>query len=114
MTGPGDASVTHLVALALRDWFVGKIFGQYRQHLSKDWGGGEGMPDDDGAIRGNGFVFDYTAFVAAQRKRSERHVLFLDSFRHSQMLEVFIGQRLALAAQGYNSPDAFELAVSEL
>lgn len=51
-------------------------------------------------------------------QRSERARRFLELFRHSQMYEVFITERLKLAAEGYESPgalqDAFEQKVTAL
>ena len=51
-------------------------------------------------------------------QRSERARRFLELFRHSQMYEVFITERLKLAAEGYEGPgalqDAFEQKVTAL
>ena len=66
--------------------------------------------------RAHGYQFDQEAFVASQR--SERARRFLELFRHSQMYEVFITERLKLAAEGYEGPvavqDAFEQKVTAL
>lgn len=47
--------------------------------------------------------------MASHRRHSTR--AFLEAFRHSQMYEVFITQRLALAAEGYENGDTFEVEV---
>ena len=60
--------------------------------------------------RAHGFRFDHLSFVAAQR-RSEKARVFLDHFRHSQMYEVFVTERLALAAHGFRTTDSFEAKV---
>jgi hypothetical protein len=55
-------------------------------------------------------MFDHAAFIAAQ-KRKDKVAAFLQQFRNSQMQEVFITERLKLAAEGYVSEDPFELKV---
>ena len=50
----------------------------------------------------------------ASHRRSEKARTFLDLLRHSQMYEVFINERLALARSGYQTSDAFEAKVSYL
>lgn len=50
----------------------------------------------------------------ANQRRSERARHFLDLLRHSQMYEVFINERLALAAGGFKTSDAFEAKVTFL
>ena len=69
------------------------------------------MFEADFTHRAHGFRFDHLSFVASHR-RSERARNFLDLLRHSQMYEVFINERLALAAGGYKTSDAFEAKVS--
>ena len=70
----------------------------------------------DVCCRAHGYQFDQEAFVASQR--SERARRFLELFRHSQMYEVFITERLKLAAEGYEGAgsqrDAFEQKVTSL
>lgn len=61
----------------------------------------------DNTIRGSGYVFEHAAFVAHHR-HSERARAFLSAFRHSQMYEVWVQERLALASQGYETDDPFE------
>ena len=63
--------------------------------------------------RAHGFRFDHLSF-AANHRRSEKARNFLDMLRHSQMSEVFINERLALAAGGYKTNDAFEAKISYL
>lgn len=62
------------------------------------------------SCRAHGFRFDHLSFVANQR-RSEKARNFLDLLRHSQLYEVFINERLALAAADYRTSDAFEAKV---
>lgn len=62
--------------------------------------------------RAHGFVFDQGAFTASHR-RKDRVVAFLKQFRNSQMLEVFITERLQLASEGYMTDDPFEIKVAE-
>ena len=62
------------------------------------------------SCRAHGFRFDHLSFVANQR-RSEKARNFLDLLRHSQLYEVFINERLALAAAEYKTSDAFEAKV---
>ena len=60
-------------------------------------------------------MFDLSAFVAG--RRSERAAAFLRQLRHSQLFEVFINERLALAAEGYPldpGGDPFEARVAAL
>ena len=47
----------------------------------------------------------------ANQRRSEKARNFLDLMRHSQLYEVFINERLALAASDYKTSDAFEAKV---
>jgi hypothetical protein len=65
------------------------------------------------ACRAHGYRFDHLSFVAHHR-RSEKARNFLDQMRHSQMYEVFINERLALAAAHYKTNDAFEAKVNFL
>lgn len=48
------------------------------------------------------------------QRRSEKAKKFLDLMRHSQMYEVFINERMALAAGGFQTTDAFEGKVAYL
>lgn len=61
--------------------------------------------------RGDGFQFDQLAFVASQG-RNEKAQNFARLFRHSQLFEVFINERLKLASQDYRTPDNFESKVT--
>ena len=47
----------------------------------------------------------------ANQRRSEKARNFLDLLRHSQLYEVFINERLALAAADFRTSDAFEAKV---
>ncbi|KAK9791805.1 hypothetical protein WJX73_001133 [Symbiochloris irregularis] len=67
------------------------------------------VDDDAGYLRANGWRFHHAGLVASHRRHSTR--AFLEAFRHSQMYEVFITQRLALASMGYNTEDTFEVEV---
>ena len=60
--------------------------------------------------RAHGYRFDHLSFAANQR-RSEKAQNFLGLLRHSQLYEVFINERLALAAADYRTSDAFEAKV---
>ena len=60
--------------------------------------------------RGDGFQFDQLAFVASQG-RNDKAQTFLRLFRHSQLYEVFINERLKLASQDYKTDDNFESKV---
>ena len=62
-------------------------------------------------FRLNGWRFDHLSFVESQR-RSEKAKKFLDLMRHSQMYEVFINERLGLAAGNFQTKDAFESRVA--
>jgi hypothetical protein len=62
--------------------------------------------------RAHGYLFDQAAFIAAHR-RKPKVCAFLQQFRNSQMLEVFITERLKLAAEGYVTEDPFELLVTD-
>ena len=65
-----------------------------------------------GAVcRGDGFQFDQLAFVASQG-RNEKAQNFARLFRHSQLYEVFINERLKLASQDYSTSDNFECKVT--
>ena len=57
-----------------------------------------------------GYRFDHAGFVASHRG-SEQAQEFLQMFRHSQMFEVFITERLQMAADDYKTSDAFETKV---
>ena len=57
-----------------------------------------------------GYRFDHAGFVASHRG-SEQAQEFLQMFRHSQMFEVFITERLQMAADDYKTTDAFEAKV---
>ncbi|EFJ50722.1 hypothetical protein VOLCADRAFT_120590 [Volvox carteri f. nagariensis] len=52
----------------------------------------------DDMLRGHGYYFDQPAFVA--HRRSEAVRAFLNSMRHSQLYEMFVQERLAMAASG--------------
>ncbi|GIL47652.1 hypothetical protein Vafri_4419 [Volvox africanus] len=52
----------------------------------------------DEMLRGHGYYFDQPAFVAHRRSEAVRS--FLSSMRHSQLYEMFIQERLAMAASG--------------
>lgn len=60
--------------------------------------------------RGDGYQFDHLAFVASQG-RNDKAQHFLSLFRHSQLYEVFINERLLLASQDYKTTDTFECKV---
>jgi hypothetical protein len=60
----------------------------------------------------HGYVFDQAAFIAAH-KRKDKLAAFLAAFRNSQMLEVFVTERLKLASEGYVTEDPFELKVGQ-
>lgn len=62
------------------------------------------------ACSAHGFMFDHGAFAAAHQRKA-RVAAFLQLFRASQMLEVFITERLRLASEGYATDDPFELKV---
>lgn len=65
-----------------------------------------------GAVcRGDGFQFDQVAFVGSQG-RNEKAQNFARMFRHSQLYEVFINERLKLASQDYKTSDNFESKAS--
>lgn len=59
--------------------------------------------------RAYGWRFDQRGLVASHRRQSTR--AFLEAFRHSQMYEVFITERLHLASRSYATKDAFEARV---
>ena len=61
------------------------------------------------ARRAHGWRFDHAAFVASFRSAKTR--AFLSHLRESQCYEVFISERLAMAAQGMGAFDAFETKV---
>ena len=63
--------------------------------------------------RGDGFQFDQLAFVASQG-RNDKAQTFLRQFRHSQLYEVFINERLKLASQNYKTDDNFESKVGNI
>lgn len=63
--------------------------------------------------RGDGYQFDHAAFVRS-RGGSDKAQEFLRQFRHSQLFEVFINERLKLASQGYKTQDTFESKVMRL
>lgn len=63
------------------------------------------------SCRAYGWRFHHAALVESHRRQSTR--AFLDAFRHSQMYEVFITERLQLAATGYDTRDTFEGKVVE-
>jgi hypothetical protein len=52
---------------------------------------------DPDAIRGSGYVFDHTGLVASHRRDGRARAL-LQQLRQSQMYEVFVQERLAMAA----------------
>ncbi|DBA87177.1 TPA: hypothetical protein ACH3X2_005181 [Trebouxia sp. C0005] len=76
---------------------------------------GSTRPDDDGYLRGDGFQFHQLAFVEGQRRSDDGKAAqtFLTLFRHSQLYEVFINERLKLASQDYKTDDNFESKVAE-
>lgn len=57
--------------------------------------------------RGDGYEFDHLAFMASHGRNDKAHY-FLGLFRHSQLYEVFINERLKLASQEYKTTDTFE------
>lgn len=59
--------------------------------------------------RADGWRFDHRALVASHRRASTRN--FLEAFRHSQMYEVFVTERLQLAANNWVTKDAFEAKI---
>lgn len=63
--------------------------------------------------RGDGFQFHQLAFVEGQRRSDDGKAAqtFLTLFRHSQLYEVFINERLKLASQDYKTDDNFESKV---
>ena len=61
------------------------------------------------ACRAHGWRFDHAAFVASFRSSKTR--AFLSHLRESQCFEVFINDRLSMAAEGMASFDAFETKV---
>jgi hypothetical protein len=62
------------------------------------------------ACRAHGWRFDHAAFVASFRSAKTR--AFLGHLRESQCFEVFINERLAMAAEGIAAFDAFETKVA--
>jgi len=61
----------------------------------------------DDTLRGFGQTFEHTLFVN-HHKRNEKARKFLSLFRHSQMYEVFMQERMRMAAQQYETDDPFE------
>lgn len=64
----------------------------------------------DGVHRGDGYQFDHQAFTGSHG-RNDKAQHFLSLFRHSQLYEVFINERLKLASQDYKTTDTFECKV---
>lgn len=64
----------------------------------------------DDAIRAHSFAFDQAGFLAAHA-RNTKLAVFLQQFRHSQMFEQFITERLQMAAEGFPPDDPFEQKV---
>eukprot|EP00887_Chlorella_sp_A99_P000741 scaffold5.g741.t1 len=65
----------------------------------------------DDAVRAHGYAFDQAGFLAAHA-RNARLATFLAAFRHSQMFEQFVAERLRWAAEGWPLDDPFEQKVS--
>ncbi len=61
-------------------------------------GNGAGGRQHDDMLRGYGMYFDQPAFVA--HRRSEVVRFFLNTMRHSQLYQMFINDRLKMAASG--------------
>lgn len=61
-------------------------------------GNGAGGRQHDDMLRGYGMYFDQPAFVA--HRRSEVVRFFLNTMRHSQLYQMFINDRLRMAASG--------------
>ncbi len=95
--------------------------------------GGDRGGEGDNALKGHGMVFEHAAFMAFHRcgvpllilsatsiptrcsvppstrpTRNEKARHFLSLFRHSQMFEVFVQERLLMATKQYDTNDAFE------
>ncbi|KAF6256297.1 AEX-3 domain-containing protein [Scenedesmus sp. NREL 46B-D3] len=73
-----------------------------------DGGSGPHTPSSsmgqDEALRGHGFWFDHSGMVASHR-RNERAQAFLSLLRQSQLYEVFIQERLRMAAGSLGGPE---------
>ncbi|CAD7705142.1 unnamed protein product, partial [Ostreobium quekettii] len=118
----------------ITDFFV-KLFKNYRRFISKRSTGSNGFggngigsngsagklarsrgpaEDEDNGLFGYGYYFDYVSFVASHR-RNEQARQFLTLFRHSQMFEMFVQERLQMASKGhFPSDDAFEYKINLL
>ena len=87
---------------ALRKFFL-SIFAGYRRFVREDFGEIDGQGGKTGALASAGLWFDQEAFLASTKSKRTR--AFLDSFRHSQMFEVFISERLAAFKAELDSPE---------
>lgn len=105
MSGPRDGSVTRQVSLAVQAWLESHIYGDFSDHSGPDENliGLDISVADDGAIRADGMLFDWEGFVASKARESEACVVFLESLRHSQMLEVFLRNQLKQRAARGNA-----------
>ena len=79
------------IVSALRNFFLA-IFAGYRRFVREDYGEVDGANGSTGALAASGLWFDQEAFLASTRSARTRS--FLDNFRHSQMFEVFVTERL--------------------
>ncbi|KAK9829376.1 hypothetical protein WJX72_005465 [[Myrmecia] bisecta] len=135
LRSPTEYESTPIIGHLMQEYFL-KVIGRYREFVQPDGelqikaatptsdtaaqkshrpaaagGPHKHAAKDDGIIRHAGHHFDHKAFVASQ-KRSDVARAFLDLFRHSQMFEVFMNERLELARAAYRTSDSFELKVT--
>ncbi|GAB4816726.1 hypothetical protein N2152v2_003772 [Parachlorella kessleri] len=114
---------TPFIASVMQEYFL-KLVGKYRLYIQPDAAESATPRSDsrvkngskaDDVLRAHGYAFDQAAFVAQRGTAEVRE--FLQQFRHSQMFEVFITERLRLAASDGGlaaCQDGFEAKVTQL
>lgn len=112
LDGPEDGSATPLVASSLVEFFT-NLVGNYRKCIVVDSNTHTPPGASEDVIRCDGLLFDQGTFEELHRK-NPRLLNFTRQIKHSQLFEVFVRERLAMVANGFDhSLDPFETAVSE-
>eukprot|EP00884_Botryococcus_braunii_P014564 jgi/Botrbrau1/23108/Bobra.0243s0042.1 len=124
MRSPTEYESTPLAAELMQEYML-RLMYRYRHYIRPEESssftdeagpdspslGRRSIPANADLLRAHGYLFDHGAFVASH-KRNARAREFLEMFRHSQMYEQFVTQRLLWASTNTAPSEAFEEKVA--
>eukprot|EP01026_Neomeris_dumetosa_P030223 TRINITY_DN2422_c0_g1_i8.p1 TRINITY_DN2422_c0_g1~~TRINITY_DN2422_c0_g1_i8.p1 ORF type:complete len:757 (-),score=106.08 TRINITY_DN2422_c0_g1_i8:540-2810(-) len=111
LRNPSEFHANVIITGIMQEYFV-SIFGSYRRFIRPQFQSMSKENDvDSEAIYGSDHWFDHDAFIASHKRLSHAET-FMSHIRHSQLYEVFVQERLQLAANQYRTEDDFEKKVA--